>query len=111
MLFVLNDSDQAPEHQGELRRWLFANGVSYTELTAPVLVDSVARTLTVRRFVPVSGQESLDYPELVLDAHGAPVTVEHVLDLAVMPLSWMFTKRGAWTRRGPAHAEQSSIAR
>lgn len=111
MLFVIRESDQAPGRRRELRRWLVANGVSYTELADPVLLDSVAQTLTVRTFVPVPGQESLDFPEFVVDAHGELVTVEHVLDLVVMPLPWMLTKRGGWTRSELTHPEQCVMAR
>ncbi len=103
MLFLIRYSDQPLARQHEMRHWLFVNGLSYTELADSVLVDSVARTITVSRFVPVPGQESSDFPEFLSDAHGELVTVEHVLELAVTPLPWMLTKRGAWT---PARSTQ-----
>ena len=91
MLFHLRYSDHSVQNQRELRYWYFDNGLLYSQLVDPVLVDTVARTVTVQKKMPVAGQESQDFPEFVVDENGQAVTEEQVVDLVVMPVPWMLT--------------------
>ena len=96
MLFILRHADHSIETQRELRRWYFDNGLLYSELVDPALLDSVAQTVTVNKKVPMAGQDGLDFPEFVVDANGEPVTVQQVIPLTAALLRWMLTMTGAW---------------
>lgn len=110
MLFRLRYSDHSLEKQRELRCWYFDNGLVSSQLVDPAVVDIGARTITVKKRVPVAGQESQDFPEFVLGEDGSPVTVEQVVDLRVMPLPWMLTKIRGWTRNGSARPTARAFA-
>ena len=96
MLFILKHSDHSVQDQRELRRWYLDNGVRYSALADPALLDSVAQTVTVNTKVPIAGQEDSDCPKFISDANNEPVTVEQVIHLTAMPLRWMLTMTGAW---------------
>lgn len=94
MIFRLNYSDHSLPNQHQLRQWYFRNGLLLSELAGASLVDAAAQTLTVRRRVPVAGEEDADFPEYAVDDNGDPVTVEDVVALTAPPLRWMLTMTG-----------------
>jgi hypothetical protein len=104
MFFILPHSDHSVDRQRDVRTRYSDNGLLHSELTDPALVDSVAQTVRVNKKVPVAVQEHHDFTEFVTDAGDVRVTMEDVVDLAALPLSWTLTMTGAW------NVEQGSAA-
>jgi len=111
MLFILRHSDHSVDNQRDLRRWYSDNGLLYSELADPALVDSVVQTATVNKKVPVTGQEDHDFPEFLTDVNDEPVTVQNVIHLSALPLRWMLTMTGAWNVEQGSAATSATVSR